>query len=410
MTLMIKYGSGLTSSWQYLHYKIFSVVFIFWLIVLFVHNLFDERSLKRYHVLFFNFVSAAFFSFVVAVIYFYTQPDLLLTPRRTLLLLILIAFGLIFLWHIAIKLILKNNIIESFYLFSLNDELSELRKEIERHNYLGLKVAGEFTNIEKLGEGVNNNVSVIVSDLVLAQPQLAKRIYELRERGMPVYSEFNFTELLLRRIPLRYLQESWFFTYVGVREGRLQSVVRRIIDLVVGVTFGLVFLLTLPLFFLLIKLSSKGMLFFVQGRVGKNNRAFKVYKYRTMDQSSLGKGWTQTNDPRITKIGKFLRLTHLDELPQFINLLKGDMSIVGPRPEQIEIVADLNQKIPFYNERHLVKPGLSGWGQLNIYAGSLEETKTKLEYDLYYLKHRSLLFDLEIILKTIYLMFVSRGR
>jgi lipopolysaccharide/colanic/teichoic acid biosynthesis glycosyltransferase len=120
--------------------------------------------------------------------------------------------------------------------------------------------------------------------------------------------------------------------------------------------------------------------------------------------------WTKVNDPRITTVGKILRKTRIDELPQSINLLKGDISLVGPRPEQPNIVEDLKKHIPFYDERHLVKPGITGWAQLNIYAGSLEESKLKLQYDLYYIKHRSFLFDLEIILKTIYYIFTWQGR
>jgi lipopolysaccharide/colanic/teichoic acid biosynthesis glycosyltransferase len=120
--------------------------------------------------------------------------------------------------------------------------------------------------------------------------------------------------------------------------------------------------------------------------------------------------WTKVNDPRITRVGKFMRKSRLDELPQFINLLIGNMSLVGPRPEQVHIVEKLRQQIPFYDERHLVKPGLTGWAQLNIYAGSLEETKLKLQYDLYYIKHRGFLFDLEIILKTVYYIFTWKGR
>jgi lipopolysaccharide/colanic/teichoic acid biosynthesis glycosyltransferase len=120
--------------------------------------------------------------------------------------------------------------------------------------------------------------------------------------------------------------------------------------------------------------------------------------------------WTKVNDPRITKVGKILRKTRIDEWPQFINLILGTMSLVGPRPEQPHIVEDLKKQVPFYDERHLVKPGITGWAQLNIYAGSLEETKLKLQYDLYYIKHRSFLFDLEIILKTVYYIFTWKGR
>jgi lipopolysaccharide/colanic/teichoic acid biosynthesis glycosyltransferase len=158
-------------------------------------------------------------------------------------------------------------------------------------------------------------------------------------------------------------------------------------------------------------LSSKGPILFIQQRVGKNGKIFKVYKYRTMKTDTAANTWTSVNDPRVTFVGKFLRKSRIDEWPQFVNLLIGNMSLVGPRPEQPNIVEDLRKIIPFYDERHLVKPGITGWAQINnIYAGSEEETKLKLQFDLYYVKHKSVFFDLEIILKTIYYIFTWQGR
>ena len=130
-----------------------------------------------------------------------------------------------------------------------------------------------------------------------------------------------------------------------------------------------------------------------------------------MQSGTATNTWTSVNDPRITSVGKFLRISRIDEWPQFINLLLGHISLVGPRPEQPHLVQELSRQIAFYDERHLVKPGITGWAQINnIYAGNAEETRLKLQYDLYYIKHRSFLFDLEIILKTIYYIFTWQGR
>jgi lipopolysaccharide/colanic/teichoic acid biosynthesis glycosyltransferase len=180
-------------------------------------------------------------------------------------------------------------------------------------------------------------------------------------------------------------------------------------DIVSGFLGMFVFIITFPICAVLVKISSRGKIFFIQERSGKGGKIFRVYKYRTMNGGPTNT-WTSINDPRITKIGKFLRISHLDELPQCINLLRGNMSLVGPRPEQPHIVGELKKQIPFYDERHLVKPGITGWSQINIYAGSLEESKLKLQYDLYYIKNRSFLFDLEIILKTFYYILTWNGR
>ena len=154
---------------------------------------------------------------------------------------------------------------------------------------------------------------------------------------------------------------------------------------------------------LVVKLESKGPAFYSQVRVGRFNRPFRIYKLRTMVNNSETSGaqWATKNDSRITAVGKFLRKTRLDELPQFWNVLKGEMSLVGPRPERPEFVEDLGKEIPFYLQRHLVKPGLTGWAQINYpYGASVEDSYNKLTYDFYYIKNASMGLDLQIFLRT----------
>ena len=206
------------------------------------------------------------------------------------------------------------------------------------------------------------------------------------------------------------INEIWFLENIDYREKRVYNLVKRLVDLLFGLIGFLIFIITLPVLAALIKFTSKGPVFFVQERVGLHGRLFKVFKYRTMNTGTPTNTWTSVNDPRITRFGRFLRQARLDELPQFVNLIMGNMSLVGPRPEQRHIVGELKRVVPFYDERHLVKPGITGWAQLNVYAGTVEETKIKLQYDLYYIKHRSLLFDLEVIIKTVYYIFTWRGR
>jgi lipopolysaccharide/colanic/teichoic acid biosynthesis glycosyltransferase len=188
----------------------------------------------------------------------------------------------------------------------------------------------------------------------------------------------------------------------------LYQFIKRLVDVVAAIVGGLLFVVTYPLIALLVKLSSSGPILFQQPRVGKYGKIFTLYKYRTMSGGATDT-WTEDGDPRITALGQILRRFRWDELPQVINLLAGDMSLVGPRPEQPHIAEEMRRQIPFYEERHSVKPGVTGWGQLNVYARSVEETKTKLQYDLYYIKHRSLSFDLEIIAKTLYHVLTDRS-
>ena len=171
---------------------------------------------------------------------------------------------------------------------------------------------------------------------------------------------------------------------------------------------GLFALLFLPLVAIALLLESPGSLFYAQQRVGKNGKVFTLWKFRSMvpNAEENGAAWAQKNDPRVTKAGNILRKTFIDELPQAINILKGDMSLVGPRPERPEFVQSLSEEIPFYQIRHLVKPGITGWAQVNSpYGNSTQGALEKLQYDLYYLKNRSLMLDLDILLKTVNVVF-----
>ena len=184
---------------------------------------------------------------------------------------------------------------------------------------------------------------------------------------------------------------------------RISTVAKRIFDVVVSLA---VLLLTLPLigfFALLVKLESKGPVFYRQERVGLYGQTFQIPKLRSMRQDAEADGikWAEKDDPRITRVGRFIRLVRIDELPQLWSVLKGEMSFVGPRPERPQFVAELDEKLPFYAERHMVKPGITGWAQINYpYGASIEDARGKLEYDLYYAKNYSPFLDLLILLQT----------
>ena len=391
------------------HYKIFSIIFALWLLVFYIHGLFEIRVFRRYSSLFLNLFSAMAVNLLLAITYFYFQPNLILTPRRILLLLVGVSFVLVLFWYLLVKFAFKNRLSESVYLFSINNELAELEQAILSHSYLGFTVLGHLNQQSLATAKLDKNSSVILPDNLQTNPQVAEQLYQLRTAGVRFYNHKTFYEQLLRRVYLSQINELWFLENINYQEKRFYNLLKRLTDVILGIIGLLVFIISLPFCALLIKLTDGGSVFFVQERVGKKGEIFKVYKYRTMSGGAVNT-WTSVNDPRITKVGKFLRKSRVDEWPQFVNLLLGHMSLVGPRPEQPHIVEELKKQIPFYDERHLVKPGITGWAQLNIYAGSLEESKQKLQYDLYYIKHRGFLFDLEIILKTIYYIFMWQGR
>ncbi len=409
LSVVFRYGGQNSHEVFLAHLPSFTLVHALWLVMFFIHGLFEFATLRRYTSLLFNLLSASAFNLILAISYFYLQRNLILTPRRFLLIHIVLSFVLLLLWSLLVKYLLKSRLTEGVYLFSFNEELKELEEEINSHGYLGYKVSGHLNEATLNAALFGKDGGIILPENLNAKPQVLAKFYELRKLGVSFYNHKDFYESLLRRVYLSQINEAWFLENIDYKEKRFYNLVKRLVDVVLSLAGIVFFLLSFPFCAALIKLTSKGPVFFIQERAGKNGRIFKVYKYRTM-RGGPGDTWTSIDDPRITTVGRLLRKSRVDEWPQFINLLLGHMSLVGPRPEQPHLVEKLKQQVPFYDERHVVKPGLTGWAQLNIYAGSIEESRLKLQYDLYYIKNRSLLLDLEIILKTIYYIFTWQGR
>ncbi len=410
IAVVLRYGADTSLVNWPAHLQAFSVVFALWLLIFFIHNLFEVSTFRRYTILLRNLFAAMVINGLVAVLYFYVQPDLILTPRRLLLIAVLVASVLVLGWHLLVKYFLKNRLIEHVYVFAFSDEPKELLEEIARHDFLGYKVVASLTEDSLATTEILRNSGVIVPDNISTTPAILGRLYELRKKGVAFYSHAYFYEQLLRKVYLSRVSELWFLENVSYKHKRFYSLAKRCVDTLAGLLGLIIFGLSFPVCALLVRLSSSGPILFIQERVGEGGKLFKVYKYRTMT-GPITNTWTAIHDPRITPIGRFLRASRIDELPQCINLLLGNMSLVGPRPEQVHLVEQLRALVPFYDERHLVKPGITGWAQINnTYAATVAETEDKLQYDLYYIKHRSFLFDLEIMLKTIYYVLSWQGR
>jgi len=239
-------------------------------------------------------------------------------------------------------------------------------------------------------------------------------LLEARMEGMRITDYLSFWERETRRVNLKALDPSWLIYSDGFRVGSvMNAALKRLLDILASLALLIVSLPTLLLATLAIRLDSKGPIFYKQERVGRYGTTFNIYKFRTMCVDAESSGipqWASVRDSRITRIGSFLRMTRIDELPQVINVLRGDMSFVGPRPERPFFVESLSRDIPYYTERHRVRPGITGWAQINHpYGASIEDAKTKLSYDLYYIKNYSFLFDLLIMLATTHAVLVNKG-
>jgi sugar transferase (PEP-CTERM system associated) len=239
-------------------------------------------------------------------------------------------------------------------------------------------------------------------------------LLRIKTTGVHVNDISSFLERETGRVDLDSVNPSWLIFSDGFSSGRrLSGIAKRLFDIVVSALLLVVALPLIALFAVAVKLESKGPAFYRQQRVGRYGEPFNLFKLRSMQSDAEAEGkaiWAAKNDPRVTRIGKFIRKVRIDELPQTWNVLKGDMSFVGPRPERPEFVADLEKQLPYFAERHIVKPGITGWAQINYpYGASLDDSRQKLEYDLYYAKNYTPFLDLVIILQTIRVVIWPEG-
>ena len=261
-----------------------------------------------------------------------------------------------------------------------------------------------------------------ISDVVVAingevQGATFQTILDVQERGVDVTRMPTLYEEITGRVPIHHLDSDWLIrSFVDeVHVSGFYELAKRVLDIFGGLIGMVVLGLSFPLLAIAVAVDSGLPVFYSQDRLGRGGSRFRIYKYRSMyqkqDENGIQAKTTMENDPRVTRVGNFMRKTRLDELPQFWNVLRGDMSLVGPRAEVPSLVKEYQKQIPFYRARLLVKPGLTGWAQINYgYVASVTETGVKLEYDLYYIKHRTISMDIQIILRTIGTMIRRTGR
>ncbi|WP_235972992.1 exopolysaccharide biosynthesis polyprenyl glycosylphosphotransferase [Flavobacterium undicola] len=245
--------------------------------------------------------------------------------------------------------------------------------------------------------------------------ELYQQLLKLLESGKAIREYSQVYEEKTQRIPVQYVERDFyrFFPFSRSNQNRLYLSIVRILEVVVSVIGLLIMLLLIPFVFLVNTIANKGSLFYTQERVGKDGVVFEILKFRTMIENAELENavFATAQDNRITAFGKFMRKTRMDEFPQFVNILKGEMAVIGPRPERPFFVKEIAEIMPFYETRHVIKPGLTGWAQVNYsYGESIEESLIKLQYDLYYIKHRSIYLDFNISLKTITTILFYRGQ
>lgn len=261
-----------------------------------------------------------------------------------------------------------------------------------------------------------------ISEIVVASYNVETITYEiyyalisLLEEGIPIREYTQIYEDLAQRVPVQFVGKDFYkyFPFSRSNQNKLYLFFRRFFDILISAVGILLGLLFLPFVLLGNLLANRGSLLYHQDRIGKNGKVFRMIKYRTMIKNAEKSGavWAKKNDERVTPFGRFMRHSRIDEIPQFLNVLKGDMSLIGPRPERPFFVKELSQVLPFYETRHIIKPGLTGWAQVKTrYGSSVDDSLVKLQYDFYYIKHRNFFLDVNILVKTLTTVIFFRGQ
>lgn len=413
MTLFLRYPTGLDPEQLILHIQLFGFIGLLWLALYYGFGLLDHHTHRQPNQLIAALTGCHVMCLIVSMIFFYLQPSLIITPRRFLLVDLLIVFVLSTVWQFTIRSLTKRLVQQTVYFINLEHAYNACKKDLPEMTQGIIIHSIREDELLAITEHTHRNhaslLFVVPSNPIFSNETL-KRFAHLHSFGATFMRFEDFYEETFRRVYTTSLNDWWLLEHVHHERVGLYPIVKRVLDLLCACLIAIVFFLTFPAIALLIKLSDRGRIFFTQTRLTVDGTPFTIIKYRTMRAGTPNNTWTEDHDPRVTAIGRFLRITRLDELPQWINILRGDMSLIGPRPEQAGIVEQLREEIPYFESRHAIRPGLIGWAQLHVYAGTVSESQQKLQYDLYYLKHRSFLFDVEILLKTIAHVFFLQGK
>jgi exopolysaccharide biosynthesis polyprenyl glycosylphosphotransferase len=411
LTLVIRYPQALWGQNWNNHWPRFLVVFLIWLLVLYINDLYNLNWRVFSSAFLGRLINTAAASSLLSILYFYLQSDTSVTPKTNLVIFILIYLAIFWFWRALYQVLLSSFVPrENLAIIGDNAKSAKLLTELENNPGAGYQTALIFKTpeeIETLTDSVKakNIQTVVVCDDFGRGRDLSDMLFRCLSYNLNFFDYPDFYELLTGKVPVEALDSDWFLT--NLREGR-----KNYFNFVLALVILLVTVVFWPFIGLIIKLESRGPVFFRQTRLGKNEQAFSIIKFRTMREDNNDHSLTVDGDRRITRFGSFLRKSRLDEIPQVLNILKGEMSFIGPRPERPEIVAELEKSIPFYKTRLLIKPGLTGWDQVSgeYHSASADDTLEKLQYDLYYLKQRSLYLDATIILKTLATMLSRGGR
>ena len=425
ITLVLRYGDSFFDLQRMLmlHLAPFSILFLLWTFVFFVAGLYEKHTLFLQKQLPQLLSRALSVNVLLSVLFFYFIPSFEIAPKINLFIYLFVSSVLLFVWRRQRLSLARNAVRESAALIGTGEEMERIKKEITNNPRYRIAFALSVDTGEKLlpkatdlaQQMRDSNVTLVIVDLHdNAVETLLPHLYELLFSGVRFSDMHQVYEDMFDRIPLSLIRYHWFLEHISAVSSRVAyDFLKRFTDIIVAIALGILSLIFYPFVYLAIKLDDGGKLFVFQRRVGQGGAVMLTVKFRTMSLDDAGlPGLKEGN--KVTRVGAFLRRTRIDEFPQLWNVLRGEMSLIGPRPELPSLVEIYEREVPYYTIRHLIKPGLSGWAQLyhktppKVDADS-DETTTKLSYDLYYLKHRSFWLDIKIALKTIKVLLSRSG-
>jgi lipopolysaccharide/colanic/teichoic acid biosynthesis glycosyltransferase len=418
LALVVRYGF-IPSINTFVGYLVpFSFLFAVSILIYFVAGLYDKHTLVLARRIPQTLARVQVIIAIAAVAFFYFMPFFNITPKTFLFIYLVIVLVLTTGWRMSYLYFFRSIKKQSALLVAKGDEATDLFQEINGNSRYGI------TFVDHLASASAGTISLILQKGItfiaadfndLSVRSILPELYKLFFTGIKFVDIRDLYEDIFDRIPLSLIDDTWCLSHISSASKPIFDLVKRLTDIIVAGILAIVSLVLYPFVYIAVKLDDGGALFSYQTRVGERGKSISIMKFRTMSIANDDGKWDNGQKNVITRAGKFLRKSRIDELPQLWNVVRGDISLVGPRPEFPEPVALYTKEIPYYNLRHIVKPGLSGWAQIyhekHPHHGiDTEETGNKLSYDLYYIKNRSFLLDLKIALRTMKVLLSFAGK
>lgn len=408
LTLLIRDAAVPTPDLLLFHLIPFSILFIFWILIFYIAGLYEKHTLILRNSLPHTLFNAQIINIVIAVVFFYFIPYFDITPKTILFIYIILSTALIFFWRLVVFRLLAPREKSSAVLIGIGKEADELFHEVNNNDFYPFRFQSRIE--PSTGHyDISKDTDLIVvdmynKDVISKYPELYNIIFS----DVRVIDKYELYESIFNKVPISIMDHGWFLKNISNNTHTAYDFVKRVFDILSATALFVLSLLLYPFIYVAIKLDDGGAIFYLDERVGQGGVPFKVIKFRTMSRKDGG-------EAAVFGVGKILRKSRIDELPQLINVIRGDMSLIGPRPERVDLSKIYGTEMSFYNVKNIIKPGLSGWAQLRHdnhphHGPDADATREKLSYDLYYIKNRSFWLDFKIALQTLKVILSQKGK